>query len=98
MIGETISVGMVRVWVTDSTYEDLTRLLGDLGPEALSRTVLAASVEITASGSLGDTGAERGHPLVLTKQAYDALVEAVGPVNDDHAFRLIARHLQKGRR
>jgi hypothetical protein len=34
VIGETIAVGMVRVWVTDSTYEDLTRLLGDLGPEA----------------------------------------------------------------
>ncbi len=95
VIGEQIDSGLVRVWVTESTYEELRRVVGDLAPERLSAKVLQTMSMFSDSDSLGDITAEKGRPLLLTAEAYTALTTAVGGANDDHSLRLFARHLQR---
>lgn len=97
VIGESIEVGFIRVWVTESTYDDLLRLIGTLEPDSLSKAVLAVTSELSKSEAPGDITSEKGRALTVTTAAYRALTDAVGGVNDDHNFRLLARHLRKGR-
>ncbi len=97
VIGEEIKVGLVRVWVTESTYDELKRLIGDLGDhERLTQAIKESINRIPRGESAGSINVERGCSLILGADAYQALTEAVGGVNDDHSFRLLARALSKG--
>lgn len=95
VIGEAIDARHVRVWVTESTYEELERLIGDLRTEPLSKTILAVTGELSVSDSPGDIASECGRALTVTAEAYQVLSAAVCGVNDDHTFRLLVRHLRQ---
>ncbi len=95
VIGEVVEVGLVRVWISEPTARELTRLLGSLDIEILSQAATEAAraiYELEDSSSF--LKAEMARSVVITEDAYRALSETVGGVSDEHTFQLVAKHLR----
>ncbi len=95
VIGEFIDAGHVRVWLTEGTARELERLIGTLDTKVLSEAILSATADIGNVEIKENTAVLAGTPLVITREAYDALCYAVGGVNDDHRFQLLTRSLTR---
>lgn len=94
VIGEQIDAGLIRVWVTRRTATELERLIGGLGPDAVSTTILE-SVAAMATDAMGEEAAEQDEvvPLAVTEEAYEQLTSALAGVNDEHCFQLLVDYL-----
>jgi hypothetical protein len=90
VIGETIRVGYVRIWLTPSTYQELTRVLSTSDPELISEKLitLCSSLELKEEEQPYYVN-EEGVGLELTKEAYLLLTESVKGVSDEHCVKLI---------
>lgn len=95
VIGEVIKTGFVRVWISDSTQRELTRLLGTLDSTTLSAAVLKVSAEIAKMGPLEEARQEHAAAYEISVDAYQALQSALPGVSDEHSFQLLAQHLAK---
>lgn len=97
VIGEVVSDGRVRVWVSENTYENLVQLLGEVSTQVLDRTVLEVLGQLPKPLPVRNTKTETGHALFLSEPTYRAFVSAVSGVNDDHRFQFIVRFLKESR-
>ncbi len=95
VIGEVVEVGFVRVWISEPTARELTRLLGSLDTETLSQAAIEAAGAIS---ELEDRSsflkAELAQSVVITEDAYKALIEVIPGVSDEHTFQLVAKYLR----
>lgn len=95
VIGEHISLGKVRVWVTRRTSVELERLLGSLEPTVIETAIVRSAAELSSrSSGAEDAEAEGVYPLILKEETYETLVTALPGVNDDHRFQLLLDHLR----
>lgn len=95
VIGEHISLGKVRVWITQRTAVELERLLGSLEPDVIETAIVRSANEI-AHQTPGEDPDEVNsvRPLILSEETYETLVQALPGVNDDHRFQLLLDHLR----
>ena len=96
VIGEVIKVNsVIRVWITDTTKRELTRLLGTLNPEILSAAVLKVSAAMEKLGPIEEARQENATAFEISFEAYQALQASLPGVSDEHSFQLLAQHLAK---
>jgi len=93
--GEELPGGLVRVWATDATAEELGRLLGGTSPDELGAAVrqIATLLETGDASHLAPNALAR--PLLLRLTDYDAL-RGIAPdsVSDEHMLQSLVRHLR----
>lgn len=94
VIGERIEDGVVRVWLTRRTANELERLIGGLDTDSISTAILE-SVAALATDSMGPDSAEEDEvvPVVITEEAYAELTSSLAGVNDEHCFQLLVDYL-----
>ena len=96
VIGEQIKIDSVRIWVTESTYQNLLYALdGDLPPENLSRQMIAAACELGDTSFADSFNYETAHELVVSKEAYSVMQTVLPGVNDDNSMQLLVGYLLK---
>lgn len=90
VIGETIRVGYVRIWLTESTYSELVRVLGTTDGEAISDKLIDICSKIEAKENADPlTHKEEGVSIEIREEAYKLLVESVKGVSDEHSIKLM---------
>ncbi|MCM3897854.1 hypothetical protein ND991_21875 [Gordonia sputi] len=90
VIGERIDAGHVRAAVTQKTYNALAQLTDVDSPRVLSKLILETVSGLDGSEDLLSIASiDEVRFLTLTEDAYLALGEAFGGVNDDHNFQLL---------
>jgi hypothetical protein len=94
VIGEVLNSGFVRVWLSDATARELSRLAGPLDPENLSKIVLETAGRVKEIGVLEEAKRESGSPFAVTMEAYSILKETFKGVSDEHSFQLLAEQLR----
>ncbi|RSK38334.1 hypothetical protein [Hymenobacter perfusus] len=95
VIGEVITTELVRLWATEATARELRRILGDLLPETLSRSILAEAPVILRDDQQGQGNEQVAEALLISLEAYDALRLALpDTVSDEHSLQLFAQHLR----
>lgn len=94
VIGETVSIGLVRIWLTEATARELQRLVGSLDTETISRTVIKTAAAISELGTVEQAKTELAQAVILTAEAYDALRNVLPGVSDEHSFQLLTQHLR----
>jgi hypothetical protein len=97
VIGEIITAGVVRVWISETTARELQSLLGSLDPQAVSETILQSSAKAAEQGPLESAATEVALSLNITEDAYGTLKGAFPGVNDEHSFQLLVQFLRRGR-
>lgn len=94
--GEPYGDGYVRIWITDITARLLKTILGDLDGEKVSQAILALANEIDSLPE--DTQQvlhqDKGVPLVIRTDAYNALKTRFSGVSDEHMMQNFVRVLQ----
>jgi hypothetical protein len=98
VIGEIITDGRVRCWVTHSTLVELEKLLGKLDAPTVSAAIqkyLAALPPADAKHIIAEEPAE---PLEINADAYSLLVSRLPGINDDHCFQLLIQQLQQAQK
>jgi hypothetical protein len=93
VIGEVIQTGNIRVWITEATQRELTRLLGTLAADELSAAVLKVSDRLKTMGPIEEARQEHATAFEITMTAYQALQRALPGVSDEHSFQLLVQHL-----
>lgn len=94
VIGEQLTIGQIRVWLTPGTAKELERLVGSLDIDAVSEAVLK-TIEKVAEAERGVvTMEEAGVSVMLREDAYRALVEFFPNVSDELCFRLLIEKFQ----
>ena len=94
VIGEVISTGVIRVWITESTARELERLLGNLDIETISKAVLKTAQQVTMLDDIAQAQKEAAKSILITDEAYQVLQSALPGVSDEHSFQLLAQHLR----
>jgi hypothetical protein len=94
VIGERIKTGLVRVWLTRRTANELERLVGSLDSERVSETILE-SVGAIAAEPLSEKAKEQDEvvSVTITEEAYELLTSTLVGVNDEHCFQLLVDYL-----
>lgn len=95
VIGEMLDNGLVRVWLTDATVREINQLIGSLDTAALSAAILKQASLTALSELTSVLHVEAAESVLLSVEAYDALLAAFPGVNDDHCFRLLAHALRQ---
>ena len=88
--GEDIGDGQIRIWITVQTARELRRVVGALDFAALSEAILNSRPGIV-TGTLPGL-AESVEPVVISTEAYNALIEKFVGVSDEHRMRLFVEH------
>ena len=84
--------GLVKVWLTLSTYRALSSALSDeLSTELVSQAIMQAE-PLEANASL-DLESEAVREVLITEAAYARLREAFVGASDEHSFQLLVRRL-----
>lgn len=97
VIGETVEIGKVRVWLTKGTAAALRDTLGNLEDfEAISDKVMESIQGITPSTNGPEEVEEAGVMVTLRQDAYVALTAALPGVSDEHCFQLLLEHIHSG--
>jgi hypothetical protein len=73
VIGEIIDTGLVRVWVTEATAQELRRLLGAVDTNALSETILQCAEAAPHLLPTESISVEAAEAFMITEPAYVAL-------------------------
>lgn len=96
VIGEVITDGTVRCWLTHTTLQDLEQVLGQVNSHTVIRAIQQnlADMPVAEAGPIVQDPAE---PLDITAEAYNLLRSRLPGVNDDHCFQLLIRHLRHRR-
>jgi len=93
VIGEVISAGRVRCWVTHSTLEDLRSLLGSVDAAAIERAVRENVTELPVAEG-GPPIEQPAAAIEVTSETYELLLSRLLGVNDDHCFQLLIRAIR----
>jgi len=96
VIGEVILDGIVRCWLSPTTFRDLERILGSITGESVSKAIhqnLRDMPEIEG----GEVLQEPAIPMEIDVESYELLTTRLPGVNDDHCFQKLVRVLQARR-
>ena len=94
VIGEVIMDGMVRCWLTRTTWHDLENLLGTVNSQTISKAIQEHLAELPAAEA-GPVVQEPAQPLDIAAETYALLTSRLPGVNDDHCFQLLIRLLRR---
>lgn len=89
VIGEEILPGRVRVWLTAATARDLSVVAGSSDIDRISDLIIEACSALTPSRVADFGKAEAGVAVEVRSDAYNALVEKLPGVSDEHCFVLL---------
>jgi hypothetical protein len=95
VIGEMLDTGFVRVWLTEATLREIRQLAGSLETTALSQMILQKANSFVHSEQFKIQHIETAESVLVTNEAYQALLATFPGVNDDHCFRLLAQALRQ---
>lgn len=83
--------GGVRLWVTDATKRQLAELADIDDEAALSAFIINSAAAIDVEEGDGTSPAAPAVPLLVSREAYEALASSVvGPSSDDRVRQLLA--------
>lgn len=95
VIGEQVIAGTVRVWLTEGTARELSRVLGGLDMDTVSDAVLEVVSRIDGVAEAGaGSYMEAGVQVSLREDAYLALVDSLPGVSDEHCFVLLLERMR----
>jgi len=86
-----IEDGLIKVWLTLSTYQSLEGVLRSLSPEAISQAILEAKAVDVESPA--DVRSSAVRVVKITQEAYERLRTAFAGASDEHSFQLLLRSL-----
>lgn len=93
--GEELPDGLVRIWITTTTALLLAQKLGNLDKETISSAILKVADALAKLSEdekrLAALRQDVARPIVITRDAYDALRHAFAGVSDEHMFQLFLR-------
>jgi hypothetical protein len=93
--GEELPEGLVRIWVTTTTALLLAQKLGNLDKDTISSAILNATGVLAQLSEedkkLAISRQDVARPVVVTREAYDALRHAFTGVSDEHMIQLFIR-------
>lgn len=89
--GESIDNQTVRVWVTESTANNLRGILGGVDPSSVTNAILNVSGSDDAISVVDEC--EEVRELIIGQNAYVALKEKFAGVSDEHCFQLLCKRL-----
>lgn len=96
VIGEVILDGKVRCWLTQTTWEDLERLLGKVNSTTITQAI-ERHVACMPAAKAGSVVQDPAIPLEISAETYDLLKSRLPGVNDDHCFQLLVRLLRENK-
>lgn len=94
VIGEEILPGRVRVWLTAATARELGIVAGSTDVDRVSDLIIEACSALGPGRVADDGRAELGVGVEVRSDAYNALVEALPGVSDEHCFVLLLEVLR----
>ncbi len=97
VIGEIVDTGIVRVWLTEATAYELSRLLGAVDTETISNAILVAVAEIAKLDSVEQTKPNMVQAVFVTEAAYLVLKQMLPGVNDEHSFQLLVQYIRQNK-
>jgi len=89
--GEPLSAETVRVWVTESTANNLRQILGELDTRRVTDAILNVSGSDETLSATEEF--EEIRELEIGQNAYSALKEKFLGVSDEHCFQLLCKRL-----
>lgn len=97
--GEELEGGLVRMWITSTTALFLKRTLGNLDQRTVSSAIVTAAqvVSRTLKEDLEthNKNVDLAEPVLITREAYQALTIAFNGVSDEHMIQLFVRYLSQ---
>lgn len=90
---EELENDLVRIWVTESTARELKNILGNISTTTVSNTILKAASELTAYINEEEVTFEVAVAIVISLEAYSALVNFFPGVSDEHMMQMLLQHL-----
>ncbi|MFV8390020.1 hypothetical protein [Flavobacterium sp. LB1P71] len=95
VIGESINFGEVKVWLTQSTYREITSLYGTIDKTIISEKIIESCSHIVTSNTEIKLYEQNGEDLIISVEAYTKLYETFPEaISDEHAFlMLVNNHL-----
>jgi len=95
VIGESIRVGYVRIWLTETTFNELMRVFNTTDPDIISDRLIKVCSSIEKKEQDDPlTHIEEGVSLELRVEAYKLLTESVKGVSDEHSIKLILAQMK----
>ncbi|HEY3874299.1 MAG TPA: hypothetical protein VGM92_02385, partial [Candidatus Kapabacteria bacterium] len=91
--GESIAGNLIRLWVLPRTAKGLERILGTLNTESLSSAILSTVAESTDIALPPSSTVEEPISVIITQEAYDALVAGFQGKSDEHLMELFLDRL-----
>ena len=95
VIGEQIMTGQIRVWLTQSTSQELKRLVGSLDIDVVSNAILKTIGKVEQVETPLAAVEEQGVSVLLREDAYQALIEAFPGVSDEHSFQMLLEQMRE---
>jgi hypothetical protein len=90
--------GVVRAYITTRTARVLEDLIGGLDREAVDEAILTTAAAMAADGTVSEeAAADEVVAVHVSANAYEELRSALGGINDEHAFQLLADYLASRR-
>lgn len=90
---EELENNLVRIWVTESTARELKNILGSISTATMSNTILRAASELTAYVKEEEVVFEVAVAIIISLEAYSALVDFFPGVSDEHMMQMLLQHL-----
>ncbi|CAL1521252.1 hypothetical protein [Chitinophaga sp. MM2321] len=95
VIGENIRAGYTRIWLTDNTFNELTRVLATTDADIISDRLVEVCSSIEAKEETDPlTHIEDGVSLEIREDAYKLLIESVKGVSDEHSMKLVLAQIK----
>jgi hypothetical protein len=92
--GEEVSTGKVLIWISATTANQLSSVLGQLDITTISAAIVKAVDHKKLSEASEDTSYELAQPIEITSEAYSLLVSVWGGVSDEHRAQLLLQTLR----
>lgn len=90
---EELDNELVRIWVTESTARELRNVLGDISTSIVSAAIIQAAKEINAHLKEEKATFEVAIAIVITTDAYTALIENFPGISDEHMMQMLLQHM-----
>lgn len=94
VIGEVITDGKIRCWLTSTTWHDLEKILGRVNSQTVGQAIQQHLAALPAAEAGPMVAEEPAQPLEINAETYALLTSRLPGVNDDHCFQLLIRLLR----
>lgn len=89
VIGEVITDGRIRCWVTRTTWHELEHILGRIDGQTVSNFIQQQLADLPVAEAGPVVIEEPAQPLEISAEAYSILTSRLPGVSDEHCFQLL---------